>query len=207
MPDLVVFLAGAGELASVWDAQRERLGPVRSASFAALDLAAPFSFDDAVDSLRRHVEAAGARSVTVVGLSIGAMIATRYAARHPVASLVLSAGQVKPPRLRMALQRLVLGAVPERNLGLPDGLSKKDLLSILSVRVDLTPDLPRITAPTVVLCGSDDRPNRAAAHQLAGGIRGAQLRIVAGGGHQLATDSPVPFAEAVRLAIDLAETP
>ena len=143
----------------------------------------------------------------MVGFSIGAVIAALYASRHPVASLVLSGGQVRPPRLTMAVQRLVLGAVPERHLGLPDGLAKKDLLSLLSVRVDLTSDLPGITAPTVVLCGSKDRLNHAAAHQLAGSIRGAQLRIVDGGGHQLATESPDPFADAVRDAIALADSP
>ena len=201
MPDLVVFLAGAGESASVWDAQRDLLGPVRSMAFGALDLATPFVFDEAVASLHRHVRETAARSVTVVGLSIGAMIAARYASLHPVASLVLSGGQVRPPRVTMAVQRLVLGAVPERHLGLPDGMSKKDLLHILGVRVDLTPDLSRITAPTVVLCGSKDRPNLPAAHRFAGAIGGSHLQIVDGGGHQLATDSPAAFAEAVRQAI------
>ena len=112
-------------------------------------------------------------------------------------------GQVRPPRALMSLQRALITAIPSRLLGLPEGLDKPALLAVLDAgaRADLRDALPRIHAPTVVLCGSADRPNLPAARQLARGIEGAELRIVPRGGHALQVDAPGALVAAVRDAI------
>ncbi|WP_156759191.1 alpha/beta fold hydrolase [Microbacterium karelineae] len=61
MPDLVVFLAGAGEVGSVWDEQRARIAPMPALAFAGGDLGTPFSFDAAVAALDERIRGAELR--------------------------------------------------------------------------------------------------------------------------------------------------
>ena len=202
MTDLVVFVAGAGETAAVWAEQARRLEPTSTLALAAADLCdGAFAFDRAVEGLHERILASGAARVVLAGLSVGAMIATRYAAARPeqLAGLVLSGGQVRPPRALMALQRAILRALPARAIGLPPGTARSTFLQIIDAagRVDLTDSLPRIAAPTIVLCGSRDRPNLPAARRLAEGIPDAELRLLPGG-HQLHLDAPDGFHAALR---------
>ena len=62
---------------------------------------------------------------------------------------------------------------------------------------DFTDQLASITVPTLVLCGSKDRPNLPAAHALAEGIPGADLQILPGAGHQAHLQTPDEFANAL----------
>src|SRR5690606_21235349 len=86
-------------------------------------------------------------------------------------------------------------ALPARAIG----MARSTFLQIIDAagRVDLTDSLPRIAAPTIVLCGSRDRPNLPAARRLAEGIPDAELRLLPGG-HQLHLDAPDGFHAALR---------
>lgn len=66
-------------------------------------------------------------------------------------------------------------------------------------RFDLRPELPRITAPTLVLAGAEDwicPPEFA--REIAALIPGAQLEVVEGAGHSLRTDAPDRLLAAIR---------
>jgi len=195
---LVVFIAGAGQDAAAWDDQVSRLSEQKTLAVSATDLASPFGFDAAVAGLHDRIVDAGATSVTLVGLSLGGMIATRYAARHPdvVDGLLLSGSQIRPNPALMRLQRTILRLLPARALPMPDGLDKAGFLALIdaAARVDLREDLPQITATALVLCGAKDRPNLPAARDLAASLLDAELRIVPAAGHELATDAPEDFA-------------
>lgn len=201
MADLVVFIAGAGQSATVWDEQIELLDDLPALTYAATDLAAPFDFDEAARNLHSKVIATGAKSVVVVGLSLGGMIATRYVAQYPdhVKGLVLSGSQIRPNPTLMRIQRAIFGMIPSRILPLPDGLSKKDFLTLLDAagRLDLSPDVRSIKVPSLVLCGAKDRPNLSAAHELAATLPKSELQIIPNAGHELATDAPQAFAKLV----------
>lgn len=204
MDSLVVFIAGAGQSADVWDEQVRLLGPTAmTLSVSATDLvASEFAFDEAVTGLHSAIEETTATSIVLVGLSIGGMIATRYAASYPerVAGVLLSGSQIRPHRLLMHLQKAVLRAVPARVLGLPESLSKRAFLGMLNEvsDADLRADVARITVPATVLCGSKDRANLPAARALAAQLPDAQLRIIQGGGHELATHRPNEFSQSLR---------
>lgn len=73
------------------------------------------------------------------------------------------------------------------------------MLSVLrAVRhADFSDRLAEVSAPTLVLCGSKDRPNLPAARRLARGIPGARLRIIPGAGHQSHVQAPEEFARAL----------
>lgn len=133
----------------------------------------------------------------ICGLSLGAMVATRFALDYPdrTASLTLSGGQVRPPRVLMGIQNAIMRVLPERAVA-PPGMSKRTLLAVLTAvgATDFREDLSRISAPTLVMCESKDRPKLPAARQLAAAIPNAELQIVPGAGHEWNTQLPEEFS-------------
>jgi hypothetical protein len=119
---------------------------------------------------------------------------------HParVSSLVLSGGLAGAPRW-FALQRAIGRVTPEPLLARmlegsysgkrpehkhPAGedfrrCGKRTYMAALAELsgLDLGPRLSRVTAPTLVLCGSNDRANSALSKELAAGMPSAELRI------------------------------
>lgn len=195
----VVFLHGIGQDAHSWDGVIAALPGVRAHApeLAPVWGGERFTLEAAARSVRELLDAEGLTHVHLVGLSLGAVLATRIAADDPdrTASLVLSGGQVAPPRRLMRLQNAIIGMLPAR-LAAPAGMTKPQMLTVLReiTEMDLGPDLGRITAPTLVLVGEKDRPNQPAARQLAAGIRGALLQIVPGAGHEWNAAMPEEFA-------------
>lgn len=200
-PEHVVFLHGLGAGPSSWRAQVDALpgGFVARAPDLLPAAGGRFTLDAAVRAVVDGLDAEGVERAHLVGLSLGAVVALGVAIRHPerVGRLVLSGGQVRPPRALMAAQAVVLRALPERVVR--DTGSKAALLSVLREmsRIDLRADLARVSAPTLVLCGTRDRPNRPAARALATGIPQARLVFVEGGGHELNIQRPDEFAAAL----------
>ncbi|MEU8819145.1 alpha/beta fold hydrolase [Actinoplanes sp. NPDC048796] len=191
----LVLLHGAGDDHRMWQPQRDGLG--RRIRLILPDLPGygrspgPFSLDTAVDALRAL---AADGPVHVCGLSAGAMVGLRWAARHPedVASLALSAVQLRPPRWVMTPHTAVMRLIPAKSF---DGVTKQQLLRTMGElsRADLRPDLGRVRARTLVLCGAKDRLNQAASRAAADGIAGAELRIVPGAGHLWNQELPELF--------------
>ncbi|MFF2267420.1 alpha/beta fold hydrolase [Cellulosimicrobium cellulans] len=198
----VVFLHGIGVGPESWNAQVRSL-PV---GFEGLAVAipglsdvepSPFSLEAAARWLRDELDRRDLAAAHLCGLSLGAMVATRFVLDYPerTASLTLSGGQVRPPSTLMGIQSAVMRILPERLIA-PPGMSKQVLLGVLSAvsKIDFRSELRRITAPTLVMCGSRDRPNLSAARQLAAAIPGAELHIVPGAGHEWNTQLPGEFS-------------
>jgi 3-oxoadipate enol-lactonase len=59
--------------------------------------------------------------------------------------------------------------------------------------LDLRPRRDRVAVPTLVLCGSGDRPNITLSKELAAGIPGAELQIVPGANHLWNLQQPEAF--------------
>lgn len=95
----LVFLHGVGGGAESWDAQLAAFGATHRAmawdmpGYGGSDDLAESGFDGWVAALADWLDAAGVTQCTLVGHSIGGMIAQLFAARHParVTRLVLSA--------------------------------------------------------------------------------------------------------------------
>lgn len=225
----VVLLASLGTTLTVHDDLTTRLveaghrvlrvdlrGHGRSARSTVVE-----TIDDLADDVRAVLDAAGVERATVMGCSVGAMAAARFAALHPqrTAALILTgaAASFGPPE--MWLQRIdTVGRegmaalagpsierwVTERTrvaLAAEVATIGRDLASLppetfvayarMMTTADVGPDLVDITAPTLVIVGSDDPSSPvAAAEHLADTIAGAQLRVVAGAKHLVHLDQP-----------------
>ncbi len=191
------------------------------------DATGPFTLRGAVESVVTAIDGAGGNA-DVVGISGGAVVALLTCLEHPdrVNSLVLSAGVAHPPRW-FAVQRAVMRVIPEPLLGrvLLSALSggsperaqgarddfrragKRTYLAGLRAiaGLDLRPRLDRVAVPTLVLCGSEDRPNIPLSKELAAGIPGAELQIVAGANHLWNLQQPVAFNQALASFVDRAQ--
>ncbi|MEJ1092735.1 alpha/beta fold hydrolase [Microbacterium istanbulense] len=202
----VVFLHGLGEGPGVWDAQRAALPSgfegVAVDVFGGADsgLASGLGLEGAATHVVDELDRWGIEQAHVCGLSLGAMIALQLALDHPtrVRSLTLAAGQVKPPRVLMAVQSAVMRVLPS-SVFERQGAAKDVMLPVLRAvgRVDFSARLASVSVPTLVLYGSKDRPNLPAARQLAQGIRDARLHIIPGAGHQSHVQAPEEFSRAL----------
>jgi 3-oxoadipate enol-lactonase len=187
----------------------------------------PFTLDRAARSVRHAIDELGGKA-HVVGISGGAVVALLMCLEHPVqvASLVLSAGVACPPRW-FAVQRAVSRITPEpllarmlagtysggtaehvrvaaedfRRCGKPTYIAGLREIS----RIDLRPRLGQVAVPTLVLCGSKDRPNIPLTRELAAGIPGAELRIIPDATHLWNLQQPEAFNRTVADFVDRAE--
>lgn len=204
---VVVFIHGLGDGPAAWAYQVARL-PEGFTGVAvgvpALGSAGPadagFALADASAGIVAELDRLGIERAHLCGLSLGAMIAFRIAVDHPerVRSLILAAGQVKPPRLLMAIQNTVMRLLPER-LVAPAGATKTQMLAVLRevAKTDLSGELAAVSAPALVLCGSRDRANRPAARAFETGLPDARLQMIEGAGHQPNTQTPERFSAAL----------
>jgi 3-oxoadipate enol-lactonase len=187
---VVVLLHPMGHAGTIWDPHSELLS--EHFRVIAPDLPGygksegPFTVAGALDGLHQLIgQAAPDTPVHLVGLSLGARIALRYAADHRAASLALLGCGVSPLKgagLRRVVMRLMPGPllpVTADSGGRPTVLASFAELS----RLDLRPCLAKITVPTLVVHGEQDRPFGAAARELTAGITGAQLRTIPAAGH------------------------
>lgn len=201
-PPTVVLLHGAGETAASWDAVLAALP--ETWHVLAPDLAAAGAIDDGHFDLDAAADTVGRqlpedRTVVLCGLSLGAMIATEIAARDDsgrVDGLVVSGGQVRPPKALMRLQRLIAERCVPESAFTGAGVEKRQMIAMFAAveDLDLSAALPAISVPTGIWCGTRDLANRAAARELADGIPGATLSFVPGVGHEWHKSHPKAFA-------------
>ena len=192
----VVFLHGLGETRDVWNPVIKQLPQTECISLDVLTKKPPldsWSLEDVCTQIANSLT----EPVHLVGLSLGAVIALKIAVTHPgkVSSLFVSAPQAKPPKLLMSLQKTLMRVLPTKWV-CPPQLSKPELVGVLdSLKgLDLTSQLPTLSMPVTVVCGSKDKANLSAARKIAGLIPTAHLEVIQGAGHQWHAAHPQLFA-------------
>ena len=202
---LLVLLHGLGQTPQSWQDQVTAMPDGFKAVAPWLKGTRPgraeeFSVEGAADEVLRLLNQHGAERMSLVGVSIGAVVALDAAIRAPeaISHLVLVSGQVNPPRSVARMQRLVFSMMPARRLA-SMGVEKRRFLQALdeSARVDYRSRLGQVKARTLILVGADDKANQPAAHDLAAGIPGARLEVVPGAGAQPNVEAPRAFNELV----------
>ena len=188
----VVFLHGIGAGPDSWNTQIAAL-PEGFTGFAPTIAGLTdagdheFSLTAAATAFRDELDRRSIDRAHLCGLSLGGMVATRFAIDYPerVASLVLSGSQVHPNTALMKVQNAIMRILPARVLAQP-GMSKQRMLAVLRAvgQTDFRAELAQISAPTLVLCGLKDRPNIPAAKELGAGIIGAELQLEPGAAHE-----------------------
>lgn len=153
------------------------------------------------------------------GLSLGALVALRYAGEHParVRRLVVCAGIAGLPWHFRVLQLGIAGVVrvlPSARVrkglvaGLPEAHRAVALEEISAIdgaqasrtlRYASSYKLERLpTMPTLVLCGERDRFNLKLSRQLAEVLPDARFEVVPGAGHVANLDNPKAFNRLLR---------
>jgi 3-oxoadipate enol-lactonase len=227
----VVLLHGLGMPRQMWQpqliplAERHRVLVPDLLGLVGADEDPSFTVSVAAGAVADLVKIRVGRPVHLCGLSLGAVVATQVALDAPdvVASLILSGGQVRPPRLLMALQRLTLAVLPEKMIvGVPASVrqtypdvaaaaliqharvGRRGLLTAMRelAGVDFRTRLAEISAPALVLCGRRDRVNLPAARALAAGMTHAELRIIPDAGHVWNLEQPDLFTRTIEDWID-----
>ncbi|MFT0846923.1 alpha/beta hydrolase [Actinomycetaceae bacterium L2_0104] len=196
----VVFLAGLGQPPEVWRPVIEKLPDGLEGLALPIALGPAFSLVESAQKLRDQLEAEGIARAHVCGLSLGAMLGLQFAADFADRTdrLILSGGQVHPNPVAMRAQNAVMRILPKRLVASP-AASKEEVLAALRAiqHMDLREEMARVRAETLVLCGRRDLANRRAARDLAAGINGARLEIVAGVGHPWNETHPELFANKI----------
>lgn len=201
--ELVVFVHGLGEVPEVWRAQAGALPD----GFAPLviDVFGPapnksFSLSRSAASIAAEIDRIGVAAIHLCGLSLGAMIALRFAVDYPdrVLSLTLAAGQIRLPKTLAIAQQVFMSLIPAKQY-VRNGVDKPQMIAALkSARTtDFSRELAAVVAPTLVLCGSKDRLGLPGSRALAEAIANAELRVLAGAGHQSHLQAPEAFAQAL----------
>ena len=191
----VVFLHGLGETRDVWNPVIKQLPQTECIALEVLRTKPPppcWSLKDVCAQIAESLT----EPVHLVGLSLGAVIALNIALTHPgkVSSLFVSAPQAKPSKMLMNLQKTLMRVLPTKWV-CPPQLSKPELLSVLdSLKdLDLTSQLPALSMPVTVVCGSKDKANLPAAHKISSIIPTAHLEVIQGAGHQWHATHPQLF--------------
>jgi pimeloyl-ACP methyl ester carboxylesterase len=187
--------------------------------------------DEHVRDVLRFMETVGVQSACLAGHSMGGAIAISIAIHHPgrVDSLVLVSTGAK---LRVAPAMLDASAQPDlfpqavevviensfsphvdlrvreltkqRMLSIPPQTLHADLLACDAF--DMLDSLPCISAPTLILCGSEDLMTPPKYSQsLRDRIPGAKLELIPDAGHMLMLEKPDEVQELMEVFLDSLE--
>jgi 3-oxoadipate enol-lactonase len=202
---MLILVHGAGQASRMWRRQLDGLS--NRFQVVAPDLPGfgqspgRFTMAGAVAGIaelaRRHAPA------HVCGISLGSMVAAELAADHPelVDRLILSGPALAPARTSPQLVRrrrrwpgLLVRAVSDVRDGRSGWL---DVVGAVEA-TDLADRLPKITAPTLVLCGKRDRESLPDARARAAALPAAHLAEIPYVGHLLPVSAPRVFDTVVR---------
>lgn len=201
----VVFVHPMGYGADFWHDAADRLQTRTGLAVHAVTLpgSAPrenvtLTVDSASATVHEAVTAHRDGGVALIGISLGARIAARFAADEPAAVdrlALLSAGDRTNP-VGNALQALTLAIMPERSLTDQSPNARKPAtraaLKILP-QLSLGERLREITAPTLVAAARDDRGFLASSRSLAEHIPHATFHEIPRGGHFWPRSEPHEF--------------
>ncbi|MBE6844869.1 MAG: alpha/beta hydrolase [Ruminococcus sp.] len=135
--------------------------------------------------------------VNLCGLSLGGMLSLNYAVDNPekINSLILIATQYKSPKKLLQFQNLIFKFIPDSRF-LQTGLKKSDFINLCKtmMSLDFSQFLSNISCPVLVICGEKDKANKKASLYLAETLKGAELKLINGSGHEVNIDSPDELA-------------
>ncbi|WP_449458737.1 alpha/beta fold hydrolase [Streptococcus suis] len=137
----------------------------------------------------------------LLGLSLGGVLALSLANHLPKCrGLVVSGTQYRlEGNWLFGLQIAIMSLLP-KPFYRKQGLDKAQLLALQkSMRqLDLRKEISQLSRPTLLICGSTDKPNLKPAHELNKLIPQAELVIIEDGGHELNVHKPAELAQVIK---------
>jgi len=200
----VIFLHGLGQDEHSWKEVQEVLADVPTESLALFPRGNE-SYQDIRQATLQHLQAEE-QPFILVGLSLGGLLALDLAdqALPHLKGLILSGTQYNlADNFLYRLQILVFKLIPKR-VFTKQGADKDQMIRILTElrKVNLTDKVKKIKRPSLLVCGSKDKPNLKAAYKLNKLLKNSQLCIIEKGGHTLNSQAPEAFAQIIEKFLD-----
>ena len=149
-------------------------------------------------------------NAVILGFSDGANIAMRFAIKYPnkVKALILNGGNLNPKGVKRTTQiPIEIGYKIARRFASKSAEAKRNAemlgLMVNEPNIDLN-ELSKITAPTLVICGSNDMIKESHTKEIAENIPNAKLSIMKGN-HFIANKRYVTFNKEIENFLQIEE--
>lgn len=222
----IVLLHGMGGSHRMWDPQVEELAA--DCEIVAPDLPGHglnrtrFTMEAAREQVLKAIRINASGPVHLIGVSLGASVALHVALAAParITGLLVSGAMVGLPVKALKRQRTVTTLTPLRALAVasarmadPYRTQDRDAFIVDIVQAgkrtqldaldairsdDIGERLGRLTVPTLICCGENDRLNRASVDVLVDKIPKATKKIIPGGEHLWNLQRPKQFTNLIR---------
>ncbi|HFI0452441.1 TPA: alpha/beta fold hydrolase [Streptococcus suis] len=192
----LIILHGLGQTVASYDDLKKSL---TNFEVDVLKLPKAKNFEHLCGQLRNRLQEESEPFV-LFGLSLGGILALALANHLPQCSgLIVSGGQYRlEGNWLFGLQIAIMSLLP-KSFYRKHGLDKAQLLALQKSmrRLELTKEVSKISLPSLLICGSKDKPNLKPAHDLNKLIPQSELVIIEGGGHELNVHKPAELAQAI----------
>ena len=201
----LIFLHGLGQSAESWKEVQDFLADYTS---EALDLfpSGVSNYQEAKERIYQHLSKE-TEPFVLIGLSLGAVLALELSSSEipTLQALVLSGCPLKlAGNIPFYFQTLIFKLLPKRIFE-KQGADKSLLVGVSEElkTLDLTPIAGNCSYPTLLICGSKDKPNLSSMRSIHKLISESQFQIIPDGPHVLNKEKPKEFVENTRSFLEL----
>ena len=201
----LIFLHGLGQSAESWKEVQDFLADYTS---EALDLfpSGVSNYQEAKERIYQHLSKE-TEPFVLIGLSLGAVLALELSSSEipTLQALVLSGCPLKlAGNIPFYFQTLIFKLLPKRIFE-KQGADKSLLVGVSEElkTLDLTDISRTCSYPTLLICGSKDKPNLSSMRSLHKLISESQFQIIPDGPHVLNKEKPKEFAEQIKPFLEL----
>ena len=201
----LIFLHGLGQSAESWKEVQELLADYPS---EALDLfpTGITSYQEAKERIYQHLSEE-TEPFVLIGLSLGAALTLELSSYDlpNLQGLVLSGCPLKlAGNILFKIQLLIFKLLPKRTFE-KQGADKALMVGVSEElkTLDLTDISRTCSYPTLLICGSKDKPNLSSMRSLHKLISESQFQIIPDGPHVLNKEKPKEFAEQIKPFLEL----
>ena len=201
----LIFLHGLGQSAESWKEVRNLLTDYPSEAIELFPSGVS-NYQQAKERVYQHL-AQETETFILVGLSLGAVLALELSSYDlpNLQALVLSGCPLKlAGNIPFYIQLLIFKLLPKRTFE-KQGADKSLLVGVSEElkTLDLTDISRTCPYPTLLICGSKDKPNLSSMRSLHKLISESQFQIIQDGPHILNRVKPKEFAEITRSFLEL----
>lgn len=163
---------------------------------------APFTMEQFADDLACLMSEMNISNAIILGFSDGANIAMKFALKYPamVKALILNSGNLNTKGVKRSFQIPIEIGYRTAKLfgGKSEGaLRNAEILGLMVNEPNIAPDrLSAVTAPTLVIAGTDDMIKREHTEEIARNIPNSRLVFIKGN-HGVIKQAPTEFNKAV----------
>lgn len=201
----LIFLHGLGQSAESWKEVQELLADYPSEAIELFPSGVA-TYQEAKESIYQHLSEE-TEPFVLIGLSLGAALALELSSYDlpNLQALVLSGCPLKlAGNIPFYIQLLIFKLLPKRTFE-KQGADKSLLVGVSEElkTLDLTDISRTCPYPTLLICGSQDKPNLSSMKAIQELMPNSQFQIIPDGPHVLNRAKPKEFAEQIKPFLEL----